>query len=244
MTKYGSADVGFLLVGGYSVLGHQTQLEDMIEALMEDTTVLGSAWEESDFVGVKRYTINQRGFYDTATASNNELLAVPGTSRVLCFSPEGNVLGAPCIGNGVVQVDYVRQIQRAALHKANASYMSETDHDEGIILHTHSAETADGDTEDGDSQDAGASSAAGGAGYLQVSALDLGGYDSVTFKIRDSADDVTYADLITFTNITTAQSAERATVAGTVNRHLATSWAFNGSGSDPSVTFMIGFARG
>lgn len=89
-----------------------------------------------------------------------------------------------------------------------------------------------------------ANSANGGAGYLQVTALDLGGYTDAVVKIRDSADNVTFADLITFTAVTAAPDAERKTVTGTVDRYLATSLAFSGAGSNPSITYAVGFARG
>lgn len=244
MARYGSADVGFLLVGGMSVLGDVTELEDNREALLEEITALGDAWEAHEYIGVKRYMISQQGFYNDAANRSNALLVSPGTSRVLSFAPEGDTLGKKMVGSPMIQADYRRLISRGALHKANARYESEGNHDEGIILHTHKAETAaSGDTEGADSQDNLVSSADGGAGYLQVSALTLGGYTSVTIKIRHSADDMTYADLITFAAVTVAPTAERLTVTGTVNRHLAHSWLFNGAGAGQTITYMVGFAR-
>lgn len=245
MPRYSSPDVGFLLIGGYSVLGDTTSLEDNREAMLEDATVLGSGWEEHANVGVKRYELTQQGFYNSDTDRSNALLVNTGTSRVLSFAPEGNVLGRKFVGSPMIQADYQRQISRGVLHKANASYRSEGQHDEGKIIHTHKAESAaSGDTEGADSQDAGASSANGGAGYLQVSDLTLGGYTSVTVKIRHSSDDITYVDLVTFASVTAKPTAERKTVAGTVNRHLAHSWLFNGAGGGQSVTYAVGFARG
>jgi hypothetical protein len=63
-----------------------------------------------------------------------------------------------------------------------------------------------------------ASSVNGGAGYQQVSAFS--GFTGFVGKIRHSADDTTYADLVTFTNVTSAPNAQRVTCAGTVNRYL------------------------
>jgi hypothetical protein len=85
----------------------------------------------------------------------------------------------------------------------------------------------------------------GGAGYLQVDALTLGGHDNLTVKIRHSADGLAWADLATFTVVAAAPVAERIVVAAgtTVQRHLAVSWAFTGAGADPSATFLVGFAR-
>lgn len=244
MTRYGSANVGFLLVGGMDVLGDVTQLEDVREALTEDVTVLGDAWEQHAAVGVKRYTLSQQGFYNDAANRSNAALITPGASKVLAFAPEGNTLGKRFVGSGMVEASYTRQLSRGALHKANAEYLANTAHDEGIILHALGAETAaSGNTEGASSQDNLASSALGGAAYLQVTALTLGGFTNVTFKVRHSADDVTYADLATFAVVAAAPAAERVAVAGTVNRHLAHSWLFNGAGGGQSVSYVVGFAR-
>jgi hypothetical protein len=244
VARFGSDDVGFLLVSGQNILGDSTNLEDTREAILEEITALGDAWQQHEYVGVKRYELTQQGFFNDATDRSNAALITPGASKVLSFAPQGNSLGKPMISSPMVQVNYARQLSRGALHKANASYVSEGSHDEGIILHALGAETAaSGNTEGASSQDAGASSANGGGGVVQVTALALGGYTSVTFKVRHSSDDVTYADLVTFTNVTAAPAAERKTVTGTVNRHLACSWAFNGAGAANSVSFAVGFAR-
>ncbi len=227
------------------MLGYATTLEVDKEALLERTDTLGDTWEEQSATGNKRGALRQEGFYDDGTnASNAALVGNEGLARVTCIGLEGNTLGKKFIGMaGPMQINHKRIASRGELHKANSEYAANGEVEEGTILHTHKAETAAGDTEGADSQDAGASSANGGAGYLEVSALTLGGYTSVTAKIRHSADDITYADLVTFANVTAAPTAERKTVAGTVNRHLACSWALNGTGSGPSITFMIGFVR-
>jgi hypothetical protein len=82
----------------------------------------------------------------------------------------------------------------------------------------------------------------GGSGYLQVTAITLGGYDDAVVTFRHSADNVTFANLVAMTAVT-AVGAERKTVAGTVNRYVAQSVAFTGAGSDPSLTYFAGFAR-
>jgi hypothetical protein len=73
----------------------------------------------------------------------------------------------------------------------------------------------------------------------------LGGWTDLTVKVQHSADDSTYADLVTFTAITVAPAKERKTVAAgtTVNRYLAASWAFTGAGAAHTATFVVGFAR-
>lgn len=78
----------------------------------------------------------------------------------------------------------------------------------------------------------------GGVGYLEVSALS--GFTGFIGKIRDSADDVTYADLLTFSNVTAWPAAERVTVGGVVDRFLSFNGDVTGSGS---ISVFVGFAR-
>lgn len=82
-----------------------------------------------------------------------------------------------------------------------------------------------------------ASTVNGGVGYAQCT--QYSGITNVVLKIRHSPDDVTYADLITFTTIT-AIGGQRATVSGTVDRYLCSTGTITGAGS---VTVFSGFSR-
>lgn len=244
MTRYGSADVAFLLVNGMSILGQTTKLSDERLAKTEETTVLGASWESHGYIGVKSYKLSQEGFYDDATNSSNAALVNVGGDRVLAFGVETNTIGKRFIGAFLTQTDYKRLLTRNAFHKANCDYMAQAGEDEGIILHALGAETGtSGDTTGASSQDNGVLSSNGGSGYLEVTDLTLGGWTSATLKILHSSDDISYTTLITFTNVTAAPTGERKTVTGTVNRHLAQSWLFNGAGGAKSINYMIGFAR-
>lgn len=80
---------------------------------------------------------------------------------------------------------------------------------------------------------------------LHVPALTLGGWTSVTVLVRDSADNVTFANLTggTFTNVATLGANQRLTVAGQVRRYMAMQWTFNGAGSGQSITPYVAIAR-
>lgn len=78
----------------------------------------------------------------------------------------------------------------------------------------------------------------GAAGYQQVTALS--GFTGFVGKLRDSADDVTYADLIAFTNVTSAPNAQRVTVTGVVDRYVSFDGDVTGSGS---ITAFSGLCR-
>lgn len=83
-----------------------------------------------------------------------------------------------------------------------------------------------------------ADSSNGGVAYQQVTAFS--GFSGYVGKVRDSADDVTFADLATFTDVTASPAKERVTAAGQVDRYLAVDGNVTGSGS---ITVFIGFAR-
>ena len=230
---------------GFNVRGVSTAIGDAKERMLQDTTPLGDTWPEHGDTGIKKGEYSTDGFYDDATGSINQALADSvGVSRVVCYGLESNTIGKKFVGlAGAFVGKYVRTVQLNEHHRAKGEYQVSGAMDDGVILHALTAETATGNTEGADSQDNAASSAAGGAGYLQVSAISGTGA-TIDAKIRHSSDDVTYADLITFAQIAVASSrgAERKTVSGTVNRHLACSFTI--AGTTPSVTFFIGFARG
>ena len=83
-----------------------------------------------------------------------------------------------------------------------------------------------------------ANSTSGAVGYQQVTAFS--GFSGFVGKLRDSADNTTYADLIAFGSVTAAPAVERATVAGTVDRYVCFSGDVTGSGS---ITVFCGLAR-
>lgn len=80
----------------------------------------------------------------------------------------------------------------------------------------------------------------GGASVQAISAFS--GFTGFIGKVRHSADDSTYADLVAHTNVTSGPTAERVAVAAgtTVNRYLCFDGDVTGSGS---LTIIAGFSR-
>lgn len=244
MTKYGSPDVAFFLIDGLSILGTMTEFDDKGTLHTEETTVLGSGWEEHYLTGLREVAISQKGFYDDASGSSNQtLVALSGSVRLLCFGLAGNTIGRAYRGiGGLLQATYNRLPKRNELHKAEADYKISGTVRDGKILHALGAKTAAGNT-DASSVDNGASSASGGYMDLHVTALTLGGYDNVVVTLRHSSDNVTFANKQAATAVTSAPAAEQVSVSGTINRYTSVAYAFTGSGSSPSVTFMAGLTR-
>jgi len=76
-------------------------------------------------------------------------------------------------------------------------------------------------------------------GYLHCKAIT--GTPACTVKIQHSTDNITFTDLITFASITTALTAQRLSVAGTVNRYLRA--AVTAIGGASSVSIIVAAAR-
>ena len=250
MAKLGMPDVGFLLIDGADLLGKQVQsISVEISDTLEETTGSGDNEEAWDSVGITAGTITHEGLLDdTATVGNHALLKAPGATRVVAVAIGGNTIGLDVVlGYSSLQSKYNVLAALKSLSRVQVEYtMNKKLRIGGKILQDLSAETgSSGDTESS-SVDATADSGEstdGGIGVLQVTALALGGYDNVVVKVRHSTDDIAFSDLITFTAVTTANASEGIEVTGTINRYLASSYAFTGAGSGQSVTFMVGFAR-
>ncbi len=250
MSRYGSPDVGFILQGGRNLLGDLTVVKIEREAIIEDDTTLGDSDETHAKVGINKAKISQEGFYDDAANRINVAL-VGMTEEVACVGYAGNALPAsgvarPAVGiKGQIENTYERTGERNGLHKASAEYMANGPVEELVLLHPHTAETTDpGDTEM-NSHDNAASSADGGAAYLQCSALTLGGFTDLDVTIRDSADDISFANHSdgAFAALTAAPTAERIALSGTIRRYTAIDWNWGGSGSGQTATFMVGLFR-
>ena len=87
----------------------------------------------------------------------------------------------------------------------------------------------------------GASSTNGG-GPFAIATTVSGSTPVATVKIQHSSDNVTYVDLVTFTNFS-AVGSQMSTVADgtTVNRYLRVNYTI--SGSTPSFDLVVGFGR-
>jgi|TARA_R110000824_G_scaffold77787_2_gene196625 hypothetical protein len=241
MAKYGPSSVSFFLVSGYSLAGTMTQMTVKKMGATENTDALGDSWQEATPTGRLSGELYQTGWFDDASKSSVDALVVnPGTtSRVVCVAPAGGTKGKAFTGfEGAYSSEVERLIEKEGLHKLNCTYKVSGAIEEGEIVEALTAQTATGNSA---SLDNSASSASGGSGYIQVTA-ESGTSPTMAVKIQHSADDSSFADLITFTTASTV-SAERKTVDGTVNRYLRVNRTVGGS-SSPSVTYMVAFSRG
>jgi hypothetical protein len=113
--------------------------------------------------------------------------------------------------------------------------------DEGIFNGTVLENATVTATGSGTARDNASSTGNGGGAFIIVTSAS-GTSPTLDAKITHSADNSTYADLVTFTQATTATSEVKTVAKGTtVNRYLKVEYTV--SGSTPSFAVIIGFGR-
>ena len=243
MAEYDSSQVAFFTVDGYSLLGFSSRITDPGARLQTvDRTALGETVSRKKMLAlIDPVTIAQEGFFDDAAAASHEALKNKrGTDQVLCYGVQGNAIGSHFVGAVAPQAKYDPLISKGDMHRTRAEWEC-TQRESGLIVAHLAARTTAGNTQ-ATPVDNGAASSTGAVAYLAATALTLGGYTNLAVKVRDSADNVTYADIGSFT-VRTTVGAERIVIAGTVRRYLAISWAWTGAGAGQSFTGLVGVAR-
>lgn len=248
MAVRSSADVGFLLIGGRSVLAAPlTEIGETRQRLVEQIDGLGDADDKWGDVGQVAFELTQTGFYDSGTGTLHAALEA-ADPQVLLYAPVGNVIGRDLVAFSGVRTTYDRLPARGQFHKARATYKPAAG-PEGISLTHISAElvarTVLGPTNLATTDNL-AATTLGGAVYLGVSNLVLDGGTSLTVLIHHSTDNFAANDVLlaTFANVAAHPAAERVEVAGTIQRYTRTRYVFNGaSGAARTATFVTGVGR-
>lgn len=198
-----------------------------------DTTVLCDTFM-SFITGQKSGNLTLSGLYDGAEDADFDILnAAFGADKVFLFFPQGDTHGNIGVGLSgfTTSLEIPAEISSAVM--LNAEIQSNTGFDFGKSLHALSAETSAGN---GTSLDNAAATTNGATAYLLVT--DFDGTDA-TIKVQDSADNSSFADIITFTQITADNQAERKAITGNVRRYTR----MNLSGTFTSITFVLLLCR-
>tara|TARA_Y100000310_G_C20551324_1_gene748245 strand:+ start:116 stop:862 length:747 start_codon:yes stop_codon:yes gene_type:complete len=243
--KFGPGS-GLLMVDGYNMLSNKiTGLTEKATSQLVETTGIGDTFYETAPTGLTTVEVTQEGaFFDTTTNYSHDAFSgsVPAspqaTARVICLGFAGQTSGYPMVGfAGTYTQDYEVVAEMGNLQKANVTYEMTGQRDAGLILQPLAAQTDSWDTTSSP-VDNSASTSGGGVGYIQCTAAS--GFSGFIGKVRHSADNVTYSDLLSFTNNVSAPFAERVSVSGTVNRYLSFTGIITGTGS---ITVFCGFSR-
>ena len=200
----------------------------------ESTTFGNSA--KTYISGNKDGTLSIAGFFDaTADATLQPLLG--GADMIISVGIDGLDATDSCVfGKGNI-TNYGVSSPVGDIVATSIDMQADSGLYNGTVLENRTVTT----TTTGTARDNTLSTANGGAGFLIVSASS-GGSPTLDAKIQHSADNTTYADLVTFTQATGTTSEVKLVSEGTtVNRYLKA--ILTVGGSTPSFTAIIGFGR-
>lgn len=214
-----------------------------------ETTSFGAS-SKSYITGLRDGTLSLSGMWAADTdGSDEELSAILGsaTTPLVTVLYDSGTIGNRATVAKAHSTSYAMSSPVADVVTITADFNASTDGTtnvklsiaQGVQLTTGSS-IAFGALGNLASVDNSASSANGGMANLHVTANTLD--DAATIKVQHSADNSTFADLITFSSVTAATATtEQKAVSGTVNRYLRAT--ASSSATSGSITFHIAFAR-
>lgn len=227
-----------VIAGAYNLSAYFNDASSSASIETGETTTYGQN-AKTYITGLSDGTFSLSGLFDAdANTVDPVLSAALGSDDpvAITIAPEGTTIGRRVKSGNSIYTSYEISSPVADVVSVSAEAQITAGIANGVSLHSLTAETATGNAT---SVDNAASSSNGGVGFLHVTANAHNA--STTFKIQHSADNSTWADLVTFASVSTSTvTSERKTATGTVNRYLRASWTFSGSGS---VTFHVNFAR-
>lgn len=231
-----------VLFGGYNLSGFLNEASVSESAETAETTAFGNN-AKTYIMGLVDGTMSLSGMFDAATDAVEPVITTvlgSDTASVVSVVPGGLTLGGPSYGCNSRLTTFEVSAPVADVVSLSAEVQATGGIDRGVVLAPATVYSA---TANGTAVDNAAATTNGGTGYIHVTANSRNG--ACTFKVQHSADNSTWADLLTFTNTTASTlTAERVSVAAgtTVNRYLRAACTTFG-GSTGSVTATITFSR-
>lgn len=202
-----------------------------------ETTTFGSA-ARSFIVGHKDGSVSFEGLFEGGTTSGVDYILHTeiGTGPIMSVSGDGAGVGRRAILLDAKSTSYEVSSPLTEVVAISGEAIADGGLDYGVWLACQSAITT---TLTGTSVDNAASSANGGVAHLHITANSNSG--TTVAKIQGSANNSTWADLVTFTTVAIGTKAtQRSTVSGSVPRYLRALVTPAGAGS---LTVSIAFSR-
>jgi hypothetical protein len=227
-----------VLVGNYDLSTYLNEASASQQVETGETTTYGKD-AKTYIVGLSDGTISMGGMFDGAANAVDEVLSNllgDANGAVITIAPEGLAHGRRLKSASTLSTSYEISSPVADVVSVSAEAQVTGGISNAVSLRDLTSATSTGV---GTALDNSASSTNGGVGVLHVTTNSHNA--GATFKVQHSADNSTWADLVTFTAVsTTALANERIAVTGTVNRYVRASWTLAGSGG---ITFHINFSR-
>lgn len=201
-----------------------------------ETTVFGKN-NKTYIVGVKDGVATINGFWDATMDSQLSSMLGSASNTLLVIGTGGISATDGCSFGNIKSTSYGESSPVGDVVAFSVDMQSDNGLYNGSVLENATYTV----TASGTARDNTISSTNGGAGFLIVTSAS-GTTPTADIKITHSADDVTYADLVTFTQATSATSEIKQVAKGTtVNRYLKVEATIGGT--SPSFSAIIGFGR-
>jgi len=204
---------------GYDISGKSNQFDYLVEFGELDMTGFGEGSDNST-PGMPKGSANVTAFLDPAANETHAALKTPGgytdkSLMILIGANAAPVIGDPALCMLCKQFSYSPSAAVKAGILATVKLLSageRVDHDAKCLANTTITVTTNFA-----SVNNGASSANGGAAYLEV--LTPPAADTYVVKVQDAPDGSTWADLATFAANGSARTSERIEFTGTVDQY-------------------------
>jgi hypothetical protein len=230
---------GRVLVAQYDLSAYFNELSSSQSIEVAETTTFGSS-AKTYITGLNDGTMSFSGMFDgdanAVAAVLESIIANDSTPAITLAHDAGLTIGSSCVMAEAKQTAYDITVPVADVVALSGEFQVTGGLRNGIILAGKATATT---SANGASVDGSASSALGARANLHVTANTMNG--ATVIKVQHSADNSTWADLITFTSVgATTLTSETATATGTVNRYLRYQVTPAGSGS---ITFSVSLSR-
>ena len=256
MTKYNSANFGFLTIGGYDLTPITTKFEDNISKAAIESTPFGVAYPEYLAGILKRYELTgQDGWYDDATNSvNATMVDLTAGEHVMVLAPYGNAIPVAGVGNTVIATDGLLKTEYKRSHgvgeytKASFGVTVSGSVDQTCKLVCPLTARGVTGTTAADYLNWGADGAAAGRMYLVVTAITWDTRTALDIVLQDcNTSGGVYADHTAFTQITAAGTPTGSRTAAVktlehaaINQYMGVTWTWSGGGAaGETATFAV-----
>ena len=229
-----------LYAAGYDLSGDVNVVDSIgyTQQLLDVTTLDLAA--RARIAGMSDSSLTVNGWFEAASdhaAYTSNTGKLPTADQIV-FTQMGTALGDPFCGMTAKEATYVVNRAPGSALATTATYSSTAGEQAEWGVTLTASKTTNASAASGTGVDNAASSANGCVAYLEAMSLVSG---TCVVKVQHSTDNSTWADLITFTSVTTAgvPFAQRSTASGTINRYLRV----NTSGTFSTIVFVAGVAR-
>lgn len=225
-------------VNGYDLSAYLKRMRATGDSDVHDTTCFNAVAKEYA-PGLKDATLSAEGLFDGDTGGIDEILhaALGNQTSIWTWYPQGdNAVGDNGYGFDAIETAYEVETPVEDLAVISADAQSKVGRERIRSLHPLSEESATGN---GAALDNGGPTSNGAVAYLQVTDL-LGTAPTLDVTIQHSPDNLTWSDLITFTQVSSAHVSERKTFSGIVERYVRVVWT---PSSGATAKFNVALGR-